>query len=261
MEVICLFFPAIIFCEIRNRINAKVYEFNLKNLCSFLAEYVCGNILINSIIILELLLLKGNECNFYAYITEYNAFALKYLFMAIALAVVLPYIEKYIREHMSLNIEVSKFSYSFTLEDKWKKRIVIFTAIFFAVNNIIRMFNNSVWGDEGIGVCLARRNWSDMLTGVAEYGHTPFFYAVAWIFVRLFGESGFILHLSATLAYFITLLLLVSIIRKWFGNKAAIILITLSSILDCAVTYNMEIRMYTWCQLFILLAYLMSYKI
>lgn len=261
MEVICLFFPAIFFCEIRNRINAKVYEFNLKNLCSLLAEYVCGNILINSIIILGRLLIKGSESNFYQYISEYNAFALKYLVMAIILAVVLPYIEKYIREHMSLKIELSKHSYSFTLDNKWKKRIVILTAVFFAANNIVRMFNNSVWGDEGIVVCLARCNWIDMLTGVAEYGHTPFFYIVAWIFVKLFGESGFVLHLSATLAYFIILLLSASIIRKWFGNKAAIILITLSSILDCAVTYNMEIRMYAWCELFILLAFLMTYKI
>ena len=261
MEVICLFFPAIFFCEIRNRINAKGYGFNLKNLCSLLAEYVCGNILINAIIILGRLLLKGSESNFYQYISEYNAFALKYLVMAITLAVVLPYIEKYVREHMSLKIELSKFSYSFTLADKWKKRIVILTAVFFAANNIVRMFNNSVWGDEGIVVCLSRCTWSDMLIGVAHNGHSPLFYAVAWIFVKLFGESGFVFHLSATLAYFIILILSVTIIRKWFGNKAAIIFITLSSILDCAVTYNMEIRMYAWCELFILLAFLMSYKI
>lgn len=261
MEFICLFFPAVLFCEIRNRIKGKTREFNLSNLCSQLAEYVCGNILINALIILGRLVLKGNEGNFYKYIEEYNAFALEYLFVALVLAIFLPYAEKWIFAHVSLKIEKMDYSVSFHLEKKWKKRIVIIVAVFFAVNNLVRMFNNSVWGDEGITVLLSRMNWQDMLIGVSDNGHSPFFYAVAWVFVRIFGESGFVLHLAATLPYFLLLILSVTILRKWFGNKAAVIFITLASILDCAVTYNMEIRMYAWCELFILAVFLMTYKI
>lgn len=151
--------------------------------------------------------------------------------------------------------------YSIEKKELYKSILVIGLAIFFAIHNFIRMFDNSVWGDEGIVVGLVRVSWGNMLAGVAANGHSPFHYAFAWICVRLFGESGLVFHFSASLPYFIILILAVTVIRKWFGNKTAVLFITLASLLNCAVTYNMEIRMYVWCELFILLSFLTLYKI
>lgn len=125
----------------------------------------------------------------------------------------------------------------------------------------LRMFDNSVWGDEGLVVLASRKNIEDLIAYVIYNGHSPFHYVVAWIFVKVFGESGFVFHLSASLPYFIILLLSTTIIKRFFGIKTAILFVTFSSLLKCAIIYNLEIRMYAWCNLFCLVCYLLTYRI
>lgn len=100
-----------------------------------------------------------------------------------------------------------------------------------------------------------------MLKAVASSNHSPFHYAFAWALVKTFGESGFIFHISSSLAYFILLVVSVTIIRKWFGYKTSFIFVTFCSLLPKAITYNLEVRMYTWAQLFIIASFLMLYGI
>lgn len=127
--------------------------------------------------------------------------------------------------------------------------------------NFLRMFDNSVWGDEGLVVIACRLSFADLISYVILNGHTPFHYVVAWSFVKVFGESGFVYHLSATLPYFIILLLSVTIIKKWFGIKTSFIFITFCSLLKCSTILNLEIRVYAWCSLFCLISFLFAYKI
>ena len=139
--------------------------------------------------------------------------------------------------------------------------IVFLYGLILASHHAIRMIDNNVWGDEGIVVLASRMTFSEMLHYVACIGHTPLHYVFAWICKRLFGESGLVYHFSAALPYFIIIGVTVFLIRKWFGNKAAFVFITFCSLLDSAITYNLEIRMYAWCQLFILLTFIMFYKL
>lgn len=257
MGIICLFFPASIYCALRHKVNYKVCEWNIKQMLYLLLEYICGNIMINWLIMCSRWLIKGNSGNVYTEIINRNDFAVKYLFLAVALAIILVFVEQYVKNRISINCN----SVSVKFSNFQKRVIVIFFALFYAGHNFIRMLDGSVWGDEAIVVNFARESWGRMLERVAEYGHSPFHYVVAWIFRRLFGESGIVFHLSATLPYFIILILAITIISKWFGYKASIILMTLASLLECAVKYNLEIRMYTWCELFIFVAYLMLYQI
>lgn len=76
-----------------------------------------------------------------------------------------------------------------------------------------------------------------MLKYIAENGHTPFHYVFAKICVKYLGglEAGFIYHLSAALPYFITVIISATLVRKWFGNKVSIMLVTLSALLDSAI--------------------------
>jgi hypothetical protein len=257
MGIICLFFPASIYCALRHKINYKECEWNIKQVLYLLLEYICGNIMINWLIMCSRWLIKGNSGDVYTEIINRNDFAVKYLFLAVALAIILVFVEQYVKNRISINCN----RVSVKISNLQKKVVVIFFALLYAGHNFIRMFDSSVWGDEAIVVNFARESWGRMLERVAEYGHSPFHYAVAWIFRRLFGESGIVFHLSATLPYFIILILAITIISKWFGYKAAIILMTLASLLECAVKYNLEIRMYTWCELFIFVAYLMLFQI
>lgn len=259
MFFVCVFLPAVLFCTVRHYLSREENANEVQSILNVLVEYTIGVILINYLILLFRWVFLKKTDNIYVLLKEYSGFAAKYMTVSILLAVSLPYVEKFVRRKIKFDFT---FSFKeFQLSDFWKRMVVIVIAIFFAIHNIIRMFDNSIWGDEGIVVVLARKAWNDMLTDVAVYGHTPFHYAFSWIFIKLFGESGFAFRLTASLPYFIILVISVTVIRRWLGNKSAVVLIVLSTLLDCAITYNMEIRMYAWCQLFVFLVYLVTYKI
>ena len=157
-------------------------------------------------------------------------------------------------------MDKSRFQFHI-INEKNKVLFLIAYAFFLSMHHFIRLFDNSFWGDEGIVINLAREGWMGMLEGVAYNGHSPFHYAFAWICVRFFGESGFIYHFSATLPYFIIIILAVTLVRKWLGVKVAIIFITFCSLLNSAIVYNLEVRMYAWCQLFIFIVFLVAYQL
>lgn len=259
MGLFCMLFPAAVFCSVRNRVLGIEYENTFNGFLSLLFEYFCGNAFINVIAILIRMAVSHASGNVFEELNMYSGFAVKYLLLALALAWTLPYVELILSKYWTLD-------YHFNLKlrcNKWngktKTNIVFVYAAIMALHHLIRLFDNCFWCDELVVVNAARRPWGDMLRYVAENGHSPFHYAFAWICVSVFGESGFVYHLSAALPYFITVILCATFVRKRFGNKASIILVTLTALLESAITYNLEVRMYAWCQAFIFAAYLLLY--
>jgi hypothetical protein len=51
------------------------------------------------------------------------------------------------------------------------------------------------------------------------------------------------------------------VIRKWFSETASVILMILCSLQENAVNFNVEVRMYSWGALFLLLSFLALYQI
>lgn len=259
MGLFCMAFPAIVFCRLRNRVFGIKYEKTIEGFLNLVFEYLCGNALINTMIILLRMIVLHTTGNVYEDLNRYSGFAVKYLMLAVGLAYILPFVERVITKncvfHVYFHIELCHVKTS----DKVKTGMVFSYAAIMVLHHLIRIFDNSFWGDEGIVINAARKPWGDMLEYVAANGHSPLHYVFAWVCVNVFGESGFIYHLSATLPYFITVFFIVTLVKKWFGNKVSVMLVTLSALLGSAVTYNLEVRMYAWCQMFLLAAYLMLY--
>ncbi len=262
MALLCMLFPAAVFCHVRNRLSGIRYEWSVDGVLGLLFEYLCGNALINTIVIVSRMVISHAAGDIYKALNEYSDLAVKYLLVAVLLACVLPYVE------ISLSKLSRDWAFDFHLDigtsharlsDKAKACIVWSYGVVMALHHLIRLFDDCFWGDEGIVVQAARMSWGAMLNYVAVNGHSPFHYAFAWICVNVFGESGFIYHLSATLPYFITVVFTVTSVRRWFGNKASVVLVTLSTLLGSAVTYNLELRMYAWSQMFLFATYLMLY--
>ena len=147
------------------------------------------------------------------------------------------------------------------LSDTLKKVVLYIYSALAILIHFVRCFDNSFWGDEGLVILAARKNWGDMIEYVAENGHSPLYYAFAWLCVHIFGESGVVYHMSFALAYFIIVLVTAIVVRRCFGYIAAFITVTFCAMLDCAITYNLEVRMYTWCQLFIFLTFITAYMV
>ena len=256
---ICLFFPAVIFCYMRRRKEPHQYSDKKQIILRTIYDYVLGNIAINSVLMLLRAIISHRTDDVSYNLNNYSDLAVKYLVVSIFLAFIFPTLFKILRENTLISHDIA-FK-GITISERTQAIFVFLYGLILACHHAIRMLDNSVWGDEGIVVLASRKTFFGMLQHVANSGHSPFHYAFAWICVKLFGESGLVYHFSATLPYFIIVAVAIFLVRKWFGSKAALVFITLCSLLDCTITYNLEIRMYVWCQLFILLTFLMFYKL
>lgn len=254
IAILAITIPPLVCVYIRNKILEKKNTWQ-QNAVS----YIFSVLLVNWMALMVVCYGFGKSENLFTTLNTYNSFACKYILLATLIGIIEPIAERLVRKNITINVNIS--TVQVRIKNSSKIVMVITYAIILAIHYIIRMFDNSIWGDEGLVVRMARFSWNDMLYSAAQNGHSPFHYAFAWGCVKLFGESGFVWHLSAALPYFIILVICITIVRKWFGNMVAVILITLSSLLDSAIGYNMEIRMYVWCELFILLTFLALYKI
>lgn len=261
MAIICMLFPGVIYCYIRHKILGKAIDKTFDSIKYAMMEYICSTVSINTFVIVLRWIIKHVAGNIIQNINENAGFAVKYLFSALIISFIMPFIEKYCRNNIHIDFEINHDVCRSHFFQNIKKRYTILYVIFLGMHHFVRCFNNSFWGDEGITIVASRMVWSRMLLYVASNGHSPFYYAVVWFVHQIFGESGFLFHFVSALPYFIILVLALTIIWKWFGTEVVLIFTTLSTLLDTAIVYNMEIRMYAWCQLFILLIFITAYQI
>ena len=121
--------------------------------------------------------------------------------------------------------------------------------------NFIRIFDNNFWGDEAYTIRLSKMSFGEMLIETAQDVHPPLYYLIVQIMCKLFGYTGVVYHFASLLPYLLVLVFAMTLIWKRFGAEAAILLVTLASILENAVSYNVEVRMYSWGALFIMLSF------
>ena len=140
-----------------------------------------------------------------------------------------------------------------------------FFAIFYAITlfslNFIRIFDNNFWLDESFSINLAKMDFAGMIGATAADVHPPLYYVILMIMYRLFGDHGWVFHLTSIIPYAITMVFVLSVIWKKFGKGTAFLMITFISVMRSAVVYNVEVRMYSWAALFVLLAYYACYMI
>lgn len=100
-----------------------------------------------------------------------------------------------------------------------------------------------------------------MLEATANDVHPPLYYFLAMFLYRVLGNHGYTYHLSAVLPYALILLVSCTFVRKYFGTLTAAVFVTLSALSKSAITYAVEVRMYSLAALFVLIAYLALYQI
>lgn len=138
--------------------------------------------------------------------------------------------------------------------------LALYSFLFFLMH-FIRIFDNSFWGDEGFTIRLAKMGFVDMVSATAKDVHPPLYYFFTQILCHIFGFHGYTYHLTAVIPYGLILVLCCTVVRKWFGVLPAAVVVTLSSLTDAALIYNVEARMYSLAALFVFTAYLAFYQI
>ena len=144
--------------------------------------------------------------------------------------------------------------------DYWRIAAVAFAAVL-VVLNLLRIFDNNFWGDEAFTIRLSWMSVPEMLRATAEDVHPPLYYGIVQLFCKVFGYTGVVYHLASFVPYVLVIVVALTLIWKWFGGSASVILIILSSLLETSVIFNVEVRMYSWGSLFMLASFLALYSI
>lgn len=101
-----------------------------------------------------------------------------------------------------------------------------------------------VWFDEGYSILLAKHSFAELWSLTAVDAHPPLFYVLLKIWGGIFGFSEFALRSFSAVAMASAIALAVSLIRKLFSTKVALVAMPFLLFAPFLLRYGYEIRMY-----------------
>lgn len=138
--------------------------------------------------------------------------------------------------------------------------LLLFTALFIAIN-AIRIWNDSISGDEGFSIMLVKDSVRGMIQATAGDVHPPFYYLIFKVFSLIIGISAMAGRVVTFTAIMITMILANTYIRRQFGVYAAAFFIILLTFNVTGIEMIVEARMYTWAMLFVTLTAVFGYEL
>lgn len=135
---------------------------------------------------------------------------------------------------------------------KWG--MYIYAALLILIN-LIRVSDNNFWGDEAFSIQVAKMSLSQMITVTANDVHPPLYYACLIILSDLLGRNNKVYHLVSVIPYLLVVIFTITVIRRRFGVGSSLLFLTFISISAPALTYNIEVRMYSLASAFVLWSY------
>ena len=122
-----------------------------------------------------------------------------------------------------------------------------------------RIFTYDFWSDECFSVLLSHMGFKEMLDATAADVHPPFFYAALMVLYRIFGDQAWAYGLASLIPYGASLALCATFVRKKFGAGPAACTMLCWAFMHNAVTYNTELRMYSWTAFFVFASFCLLY--
>ena len=248
--LLCLFFPAVLSLYARHKILTGGIHRN-DRCVRWICEYGAAVLLLNLAAIVILHTAFGYTGAWWDLLRQHAVYRIRYLVLAVFLAVAEPIAENYFRFHASVKMPAPKISTG---------ALYLYAAAL-CVLNFVRVFDNTFWGDEGFTIGLAKMSVAEMVRTTAGDVHPPLYYLWVQLLYKILGDTGVTYHLSAFLPYAVIIVLACTAVKKRFGLVPAVVLVTMSSIMKNAVVHNVEARMYALAALFVLAAYIALYDI
>ncbi len=134
-------------------------------------------------------------------------------------------------------------------------------AVILLILNFIRIFDNNFWGDEAFTIELVPHALGEMIHLTAIDVHPPLYYLIVKLGYMICGDKGWMFHFISLIPCVIEIIFALTVLWKKFGKEVAFIFITFAAFSINAISFNMEVRMYSWGALFILLSFFMLYEI
>jgi mannosyltransferase len=101
-----------------------------------------------------------------------------------------------------------------------------------------------LWYDEAFTALIVRRPFLDMLQAIRGDVHPPLWYAIAWLFAQVGGNSSFVLRLPSALLGTLSVMQIWQLVKRFAGEKPALWAAGLMTIAPGQLYYSQEARMY-----------------
>ncbi len=252
IALFCLFIPPLALVCLRERLLD-----NHKNIYASALTYAFSVLALNGILMFLLFYVFHSEDELLFKLNHHNGFACKYIVLSMALVFIEPFAEKFCREKVALQVK----GFLKLPQFRHLKGLACIYALGLFLLNFIRIFDNNFWVDEAFTTNLVQHPLSEILQTTAADVHPPLYYLFVKTGYMIFGNQGWMFHLISLIPCAIILVFALTTVWKKFGKEAAVILITLAGLSNNAVIYNMEVRMYSWTALFVLLSFYELYNI
>lgn len=247
---ISMFLPPLIIPLIKKKKFKKE-----KNVYDQIIDYFLNVLFINLLIICVLNFVLRNSGNIVYKLNNYSDFASKYILLALVFSVGIAYVEELYLNKISICCD---FSCAPILRGKtlaWLYAIILFGL------NLIRIFDDNLWGDEAFSANIIQKSFGEIVSITAMDVHPPLYYFILRISYLIFGKHGWVFHFVSLIPCFIILVFAMTIIWKKVAPETSLTLITLACLSSNAITYNVEVRMYSWAALFVLFSFYELYAI
>lgn len=133
--------------------------------------------------------------------------------------------------------------------------LIVIGVIFLIINNTYLYFSF----DEAYSIHLVKNSYLEIIKGTSKDAHPPLYYILLKTYVIIVGDSIFALRNFSLLAIFLLLSLSLFPIRQSFGDKSAILYVLFFILLPATQYLSFEIRMYSWCALFLTITVIYAY--
>jgi len=144
---------------------------------------------------------------------------------------------------------------------KTKRIIIMITTLIIGFLNIIRIYDNTFWGDETFSLLLVKSDIAGLISGTANDVHPPLYYLILKVFYQVLGDRGWVFHLASLVPIFILLIFSATVIYKKLGFTVTMVFSLFAGLSQSSVVYNVEVRMYSWAVFFVFFSFYNVYKI
>jgi len=124
----------------------------------------------------------------------------------------------------------------------------------FAALYLVTLDRSGFWLDEVSTLLDIRRPFLDMIQARAVAGHGPVYFSFAWLWVRLVGESEWLLRLPSVLAWLLVVALAAQLVAKRLGEWVAVLAVSLLLVTPPLVYLAQIARPYMLSVLLVMLA-------
>ena len=132
--------------------------------------------------------------------------------------------------------------------------------VFFSLLYVSLIFNYNIWTDEAFTLTLVQGNVKEIIEGTANDVHPPLYYFYSKLFYDITNGSLWVQKLSTIIPQVGTYILIATLFRKKFGDKAAFLSLLFFTCIPCTMEFSVQVRMYSIALFFVTLCGLFAYE-